>query len=358
MFRWIASVILVGAQCLLIPIELGLSVIAKLLLLSIGWCLLDHETTQRLRRKRVISTISHTSYWDVIIVTIYRLAYPNICRHIYYITKPQAFRYFGTLLRRYNFIPATKSENRGEGFVSTIIEHLRGKEIFHLVISPEGMMNANPWRSGYYHIAKGLDCPIQVLGFDYEKKRLYIGPNIYHPSRGLEDVQTELMGEMVNVVPLYPECSYTKVREHDKDNIGVIDWLILSNVITTFIPLYMIWRFDITCFIVGISSVITSLIYHSLKESIRYDTPCGVCINIKRLDWFFIWLTIVVYTWTLYQRERLVVSPYFMGALLMTIGCYYKASGRHQTSDRTRNYIVYHSLFHVGVGLCMMIPLV
>jgi len=200
--------------------------LAKLILRCIGWKLPTNELKDKFRcQLRGITLFSHTTYCDFFLLMLYGLTEPEYFKHIYTIMHPGPFKRWGWLLKRNRFIQSTRAEDSGCGFVNTVIEQLNPKETLVLLISPEGKLTAVPWRSGYFYIAKGLNCPIRTAGFDYEKKELII--NDYHfidDSVTLNEIQALLQHDMGKIVPLYVEGSYVKIREHNPLNVSIIRW--------------------------------------------------------------------------------------------------------------------------------------
>ena len=150
---------------------------------------------------------------------LYTFAHPEAFEHSWATMKPQPFYYFGWMLRWYGFLPATKRESKGEGFVENTARFLKPKDRFNLFISPEGTRTASPWKSGYYHLAKALDADIAVFGLDYEKMIPVLKNDV-----NLSDVpygddsriklEAVLQETMWDIVPLYPSSSSTPVRAY------------------------------------------------------------------------------------------------------------------------------------------------
>lgn len=205
---------------------MGLS-FSKTILHGIGWHLPANFHLDTVRKcKKLIVVISHTSYWDFFILLLFRQCDERIRKNLYIVIKPQPFKTWGWFLRPLGAIPATKAEDSKGGFVQRLTQKFHNKSV-RLIISPEGMMESNPWRSGYYYLCKGLKADIIVAGVDYERKTLHVGPlytwdEIKDCSRGdLEEILQEEMGE---VVPLYPEHSHTPItRTYDANKISTID---------------------------------------------------------------------------------------------------------------------------------------
>jgi len=192
-------------------------ILCSSLLQSWGWRLPPEGEIRRFTDphfKKIIVVISHTSYWDFSLLMMYRQADPRIKKHMHLVVKPQAFDSWGWALRPMGCVPATRSEDSGNGFVEKTVEQFQDKDI-RLIISPEGKLEASEWKSGYYYIAKKLQASIMVAGLDYKKKRLYFG-NIHSfehvDACSKEQLEEMLMKEMSNIIPLYPEGSLVNAK--------------------------------------------------------------------------------------------------------------------------------------------------
>lgn len=209
------------------------NVSSGILLGSLGWSFPPEEELDRFttpESKRMIVVISHTSYWDFVLLLLARMADQRMKENLYLVMKPQPFQLWGWFLRPLGCLPATKAEEQGEGFVNKTIRQFEGQDI-RLIISPEGKREASPWRSGYYHLCQGMKSSVMVGGLDYERKALYMGK--IHPWSEIKDwprekLEQTLQQEMGQIVPLHPESSYTKVtRPYDPDKICAIEPFVL-----------------------------------------------------------------------------------------------------------------------------------
>ncbi len=201
----------------------------KFLLFVMGWKGVSERDIAALKGKpKVIFVFSHTSFWDISIFFLLRMAYPSLGKNMYTIVTPWAFERWewrAKLLRRCNCIKATRLEDSGLGFVDSTVNFLRPKDSYFLLISPEGKIPASEWRSGYYHIAKKLGIPMRTVGLDYEQKQIrfesYRDPQNYNSPEELEVTLKKDMGE---IVPLYPKGTTVPIREHDHKRRAVINY--------------------------------------------------------------------------------------------------------------------------------------
>ena len=115
------------------------------------------------------------------------------------------------------FSPTAK-ENNGGRFIENTVKKFKDLNNFHILISPEGTLKKVPWRSGYYHLAKELKVPINIVGFNYvTHETKFVRSNIINES--LEVSEAKLKSEFEKIIPLYPECSEVKIVTNEKTTI-------------------------------------------------------------------------------------------------------------------------------------------
>lgn len=184
--------------------------------------------------KRLIIVFSHTTVWDFVLFLLYRSFYSDIRDELRIVMKPQPFKHWGWFLRSIGCIPATRAEDKGEGFVDRTVRNFVNKSC-KIALSPKGKMAKSEWRSGYYHLRRGLKADIVVAGLDYERRCLYMGP--VHSHSEVEALSESELGrtlkeDMGAIVPLYPDCSEVDItREYDSSKIGLINWVVLTLVL-------------------------------------------------------------------------------------------------------------------------------
>lgn len=198
------------------------------LLESLGWSFPPEDQLDRFNQpeaQNMIVVISHTSYWDFILLLLAKMSDPRMNQNLYLVMKPQPFQYWGWFLRPIGCLPATRAEDNGQGFVDNTIRRFKGTNV-RLIISPEGKREASPWKSGYYHLAQGMKSSLMVAGLDYQSKSLYLGP--IHPYQeiknwSLSESNRVLQAEMGRIVPLYPGDSYVPItKSYRIDQISTI----------------------------------------------------------------------------------------------------------------------------------------
>lgn len=199
-----------------------LRLIASFILYIMGWNIPDSLFLEKINEeKRCVCIFPHTSNFDFIIMSLYGLIGEGFIYNSYVIIKPQLFNNFGFILKHLKFLKATPLEESNKGFVKYAVERIKNDKKALVFISPEGKRDKSPWRSGYYYIAKELNCKIYIIGLDYEKKELVISQD-YKIIEDRETLQNNLMNFMSKIVPLYPNNSYVNIRKYDPKKVSVI----------------------------------------------------------------------------------------------------------------------------------------
>lgn len=235
--------------------------IGRCLLWLIGWKPIDVDHIVFTVPKCVI-IFSHTSYCDFFIFLVYAISEPRLLNKAYTVMSPYYYYKAAWLFKRLGVLPATSRSTPGQGFVSKTSEFLNAQKSFYLLISPEGSILKTHWRSGYYALAKSLNCPIVVAGGDYEKKYVYLS----HPhtidytddiTSKREIVEPILQKDMENVVALHPEESFTPSRSHDPSKISIFQWDRIIGLMILISFVYPKWYLH--WFNVGLIGLVNSL---------------------------------------------------------------------------------------------------
>lgn len=184
-----------------------LQCIANMVLYLTGWKPLPKILEYILEDEdKLVLIYPHTSYWDSFYMIMYRLANPPILGDLYFLIRPDFLDIplFGKFLMSIGAIKATCSHRKNGGRVQGIVNFLKKKERFHLVISPKGTTSKAQWRSGYYYITSQLDARITVVGFDYLKKEVIISQPFLQ-SKDREVMERWLKQNMRKINPCNPE---------------------------------------------------------------------------------------------------------------------------------------------------------
>lgn len=202
----------------------SLSLSARTILWILGWKIFYNNSSNKnkivpaqslkniLKHKNLVCVSAHTSVWDGIIILLYILRdkVPTTGA-----AKYELFRGFGKYVLNYlGMVPIYW--DRKANTTQQIINHFKNCESnnLYLGIFPEGSRWKDRWRSGFWHIAKELNCNILTLGLDYQKH--YIIPNtIITPSNNFQNDLTIVKEQLYPFVPLYPEHTDLITRLND-----------------------------------------------------------------------------------------------------------------------------------------------
>lgn len=96
-----------------------------------------------------------------------------------YIGKASLFKPpFGFIFRWLGGAPVDRSKSNNK--VDAIIDLFNSRENFILGMSPEGTRKLiDPWKTGFYYIAKGANVPIVMVAMDFENKLAKISEPYY-----------------------------------------------------------------------------------------------------------------------------------------------------------------------------------
>ncbi|WP_338517345.1 1-acyl-sn-glycerol-3-phosphate acyltransferase [Alteromonas gracilis] len=180
-----------------------LSRFACWLLTTRGWCVEGEFINER---KSILAVAPHTSNWDffigLFVIFSFRLNLNFFGKHTIF-TPP-----LGALVRRLGGIPIERS--KAHGVVGTIASQIKDADDLILALAPEGTRSKIfPWKTGFMHIAKQAEIPIQMVGIDYAKKAIVLGPIIHKVTNIDEQMQT-IYGFYDTVCAKYPKNCITQ----------------------------------------------------------------------------------------------------------------------------------------------------
>ena len=199
----------------------------KLILYLLGWktTIENPEMIKRYKNYNAVIAMSHTSQLDVIPFLLYKYAYPEIFSSFTVPIKPQVYdslpKWIHKFLDGIGFIKATAYEMKNGGFVKAVVDVLKNKKDFKLMLSPKGKIVKSAWRSGYYAIAKEMNCDIMAAGLDYEKKKIVFFEPISIKDKSKDEVEKILQTQLSEIIPLNIEYSEFPLRKHNKNNVAI-----------------------------------------------------------------------------------------------------------------------------------------
>jgi 1-acyl-sn-glycerol-3-phosphate acyltransferase len=137
--------------------------------------------------KMVIAVAPHTSAWDVVVGLAARHLIP--IKHAYFLGKKELFDgAFGWFFRAVGGTPVDRFSSHG--VVQQVADKFKERPVFRIAMSPEGTRKkVDKLRTGFYYIAKEANVPIQLIGFDFTKKEVIIGPLIYPSANEAADLK-------------------------------------------------------------------------------------------------------------------------------------------------------------------------
>lgn len=168
----------------------------------VGWqALSSQQQLQLMRIDKCVFIFPHTSKWDIFIYIIYRYCYPMF-RKCLVPVGPVHMDRWGWIFSRLGCIRATAREERGGGMTASLVEEMNRRDKCILLISPKGTTAKREWRSGYYHIAKQVGCPVMVVGFDFVHHRLVFQEPFLIGDLSEQHVAARCQFDLRGIIPL------------------------------------------------------------------------------------------------------------------------------------------------------------
>lgn len=153
----------------------ALGVFARLLLRLLRWRLVGAAPAAP---RYVLIAAPHTSNWDfpLMLLVVLRLGLD-----LHWLGKDSLFAWpFGGLMRWLGGIAIDRSKANDR--VAQLAALYGRREALVLLIPPEGTRaRVERWKSGFYHIARGAEVPIQLGFIDAGRRELGFGP-LFHPT--------------------------------------------------------------------------------------------------------------------------------------------------------------------------------
>ncbi|SVD01960.1 uncharacterized protein METZ01_LOCUS354814, partial [marine metagenome] len=159
----------------------------------------------------VIIAAPHTSNWDLILLLAAAYSFHI---SINYMIKSSVFWWpLGPVLKYLGAIPVDRSKSNN--LVKQMVEEIQAGDGINLVVPPSGTRSYTEyWKSGFYHIAKGVEIQLVCGYLDYSKKEAGLG---------LTFMPTELTPDMDRlrsfygpIVAQYPEMK-SRIRLTEED---------------------------------------------------------------------------------------------------------------------------------------------
>jgi len=166
------------------------------------WCYRWHiEGEVHNAKKFVVILAPHTSRWDFLtnMGTMLALGVNNR----WFIANSFCWWPLGNLWRWLGGIPIKRSASHD--LVSFTISKFEDHEELIMALYPEGTtFRVEKWKTGFWHIARGANVPIQFLSMDY-KRRISVFGQVFKPSDDIEADMKKIQKYFKNVTPKYAE---------------------------------------------------------------------------------------------------------------------------------------------------------
>lgn len=310
-----------------------------------GW-----SECEKFPRERCVIVIIHTSYWDIFTYFLYKISScgSNVCTLVQPKLKKWYYTPFTYIL---NCIYAPPNENKNSNSIQHIVKEITQLgDNSMLCISPKGTCSKREWRSGYYYIAKQLQCKIYPLCIDYSERRVIIGEPVDPSIVDLEQSTTFLQEQLRKYTPLYNELSEIDINANNYcpyESLLPFDFCTLSTL--AFLPC-VFTLFVNEQYYRGTASLITVLFayyYHLYREGcyFSYDS----ILPFQRIEGYMAKLCIIshiIENLYLYGRLEPVFYMSFITGLF-----FYKNSVPRGTSISRGKYAIFHSFFHILTGI-------
>lgn len=163
----------------------------------------------------VVIAAPHTSYWDAVIMLTAGCGF-NV--KFSWMVKDAAFFFpLGIIVRWFGGIPIDRK--RRANIVAQAIEEFQKGEPLFLAVSPEGTRGqADHWKTGFYHIARGAGVPIVFGYIDFKRKVAGLGPT-FEPTGDIDADFCEFAKFYEKVTPKYPELRGRVVLRSEPEEI-------------------------------------------------------------------------------------------------------------------------------------------
>lgn len=163
----------------------------------------------------VVIAAPHTSNWDL----PFMLAFAWTCQlKVRWLGKHTLFKPpWGPFMRFLGGIAIDRRAPRGT--VGQLVDQFGDDQPLVLAVPPEGTRKGGDfWKSGFYHIARGLEVPIAMSYLDYGRKRGGFGP-LVHPSDDLKADMDRIRAFYTGITPARPELfRVPRLREEGEED--------------------------------------------------------------------------------------------------------------------------------------------
>lgn len=281
-------------------------------------------------KENFVSVVVHTSFFDVLIVGLYCMEV-NVIMAL----NPKLYSLWPDLFSALHFVSSKPLEDRGTGGVESLCKAIKERAVGPTIffISPKGTIQKKEWRTGYKYIAMNLGWPLRTGLLDYSRRAFCFGPPHLHDE---ESLQTKLQNELSNNCPLNPKnCEICLSVDYDPfELLSIPDIVCLTNVCLLPAVIKAFYIREYLLGLVSLASFAASWTYHMVQEHSGSELDRN--------------LAAVTILWGLSRMKRLSL-PFIVNSLFSAL--FYCLGVPRDASKARGTYVVYHSLFHVFVGL-------
>jgi 1-acyl-sn-glycerol-3-phosphate acyltransferase len=151
--------------------------------------------------KMIVAVAPHTSNWDFFVGLAVKF---SLMLKIQFLGKHTIFvPVIGKLLRHWGGIPVQRS--KAHGVVAQLTDVFAQKDELILCLSPEGTRRRiEQWKTGFVQIARSARVPVLLIGLDYKKKAVVIGP-LVSVDDDIDDAMREIYSFFSSIHAKYPD---------------------------------------------------------------------------------------------------------------------------------------------------------
>ena len=173
--------------------------LGRLVLFLLGWRVDATKLTNV--PKIVLLGGPHTSNWEFIMTLLITF---STSLDIHFMGKHTMFKFpFGPLVRFLGGIAVDRREHHD--VVAATIHEFNTRSKFCIGIMPEGTRDkVDNWKTGFWYIAKGANCPICPVLYDWGRKVLEFG-DVYYPTDDIDEDMWHLQYAYKDAVGRNPE---------------------------------------------------------------------------------------------------------------------------------------------------------
>jgi 1-acyl-sn-glycerol-3-phosphate acyltransferase len=158
--------------------------------------------------KMIIAVAPHTSNWDFFVGLAVKF---SLRLKIQFLGKHTIFvPIIGKLLRYWGGIPVKRTKSHG--VVGQMTQVFAERDELVLCLSPEGTRKRiEKWKTGFVQIARSAKVPILLVGLDYKRKIVEIGPLI-PVNDDIEEVMRQIYHFFSGINAKYPDSFHIPIK--------------------------------------------------------------------------------------------------------------------------------------------------